>query len=478
MNTVSLRRRVTVTAAVVSGVVLVAVALLVHALFGVVLHRSENAVLRDRVQLAKQLAQDGVSPQGLIERVDSRSTRARLVLSDGRVLGSLTRTAEEGAADTRRVELDGRGELAGARLTVQIDAPLLSRAQSRLGAMLLIATAGAIAVIVVALWIGLARALAPLDAMTRLARDIARGHRGQRLNPSRPGTELGRTAAAFDEMLDALEGALRTTAAAEARARASEQRIRTFVGDAAHELRTPVAGIRALAEAVVQQPADTDSAERERMVVLLAREARRAGRLVDDLLDLARIDAGLHLRRESVDLYDLAAAQLDGMRVLYPHVDFQLDGDHVTAQADAERLAQILVNLLTNACQAMTRNESDETDAAQVRVEVRRTATHDAVEATVTDTGPGVPQADRERIFDRLVRLDVARTDGSGLGLAIARGLARAHGGDLRCVEPPPDHPGASFALRLPINPPSPRDDTHSTQPPADGTKPDAAVRP
>lgn len=450
MRTVSLRRRVTLTAAAVSGIVLVAVALIVHTLFGVVIDRSANSVLRDRVQLAQQLAQDGVSPDVLIERVDSRSTRARLVLRDGRSLGSLTPgMIEDSSIKTRMIQLDSPGEVDGATLSLQIDTPLLSRVQSRLGAILLIATSGAIALIVVALWLGLGRALAPLDAITRIAREIARGRRGQRLNPSRTDTELGRTAAAFDEMLDALEGALDTAATAEGRARASEQRMRAFVGDAAHELRTPITGIRALAEAAIQQPADPDPEERQHLLLLLAREAQRAGRLVDDLLDLARIDAGLQLRHEPVDVFDAAAAQLDRTRMMHPSIDFQLEGDRVTVMADTERLEQILVNLLTNACQAVAIGSANR----EPKVTVRIATTADTAELIVTDTGPGVPHQDRERIFDRLVRLDAARdhrADGSGLGLAIARGLARAQGGDLNCAEPLDGEPGARFVVRLP----------------------------
>lgn len=449
MKTVSLRGRVTLTAALVSGIVLVLVALSVHALFGLVVNRSENTVLTDRAQLARELAQNGVTPEDLVAHVDTRSVRVRLVLADGRTFGSLDhRLAEDSTTKTRLIRLTGSGALDGGRLTLQIDTPLLARVQSRLGVLLTVATTSAIAIISLALWFGVRRALEPLDAMTRLARDIARGHLGRRLEPSRTDTELGRTAAAFDEMLDALEGALRDTAAAEARARASEQQIRAFVGDAAHELRTPITGVRSLAEAVLQQPTDTDPEDRQRMLLLLVRETHRAGRLVDDLLDLARIDAGLQLRREPVDLRALAAAQLDSMRMLYPDTEFRLTGDAVTVSADPERITQILTNLLSNACQAMR-------DHGSATVDVRRSESGSStVELTVSDTGPGIPAAARERVFDRLVRLDSARDtrpDGSGLGLAIARGLARAHGGDLACIAPESrGAQGAVFRLTLP----------------------------
>ncbi|PPJ28967.1 HAMP domain-containing sensor histidine kinase [Nocardia nova] len=464
LPTISLRRRVTVTAAAVSGLALIVVALAVHSLFAIVVARSENTVLTDRVQLARQLAQQNTPPTELIARLDNRSVRARLILADGSVYGSLSpRHVGDGSARTRTITLAG-GAVDRARLTLQVDTPLLDKLRSRLGLVLIGVTATAIVVITAALWFGLRRALAPLDSMTRLAREIAHGGRGRRLSPARTDTELGRTASAFDEMLDALEGA-------EVRARASEQQMRAFVGDAAHELRTPIAGIKAMAEAVLHQPADIDTEEREHMYLLLVREAQRAGRLVEDLLDMARIDAGLTLHPQSVDLHDLVRIQLDRMRVLNPDIDVRLAGRPVRALVDPERIGQVLVNLLANACQAMG-------PGGTVSVTVAGPATPDhepggdphaiaaptgphgmapVAEIRVADTGPGVPASEREHIFDRLVRLDAARDrrrDGAGMGLAIARGIARAHGGDLRCVEPPPGTTGAVFVLTLPPAPP------------------------
>jgi signal transduction histidine kinase len=271
--------------------------------------------------------------------------------------------------------------------------------------------------------------------MTGLARAIAGGRRGGRLRPSKPDTELGRAATAFDEMLDALEGAERA-------ARTSEERTRRFVADAAHELRTPIAGVRAAAEAVV---AETDPARRERLAVLLVRESERASHLVDDLLELARIDAGLTLRSEPVDLHALASAALERVRLVAPGVAVELTGERVWVSGDADRLTQILANLTDNARRAM-----DGTGTLAVTVTRAGPA-----RVLVTDTGPGVAPADRERIFDRLVRLDDSRDRGSsaggaGLGLAIARGIARAHGGDLHCLSRVDGRPGAAFELILP----------------------------
>ena len=328
---------------------------------------------------------------------------------------------------------------------VSADAQLLSGAQRTLERVLIIAGAAALALTALGLVIGIRVALSPLDAMTGLARAIAGGRRGGRLRPSKPDTELGRAASAFDEMLDALEGAERT-------ARTSEERTRQFVADAAHELRTPIAGVRAAAEAVV---AERDPARRERLAMLLVRESDRASHLVDDLLDLARIDAGLTLRSEPVDLRAVAGTQLERVRLVAPDVAVELNGEHVWVSGDVDRLTQILANLTDNARRAMD-------GRGALTIAVHRAG---PARLLVTDSGPGVPEQDRDRIFDRLVRLDAARDrrstqdtprekensrGGAGLGLAIARGIARAHGGDLRCHARADGQRGAVFELILP----------------------------
>jgi signal transduction histidine kinase len=430
-RTTSLRRRVTLTALGVLGVILVAAGLTVSAVFDAQAERSLNALLAGRVQLAKQLAKQGVAPDALVRRVDAPGLRVTLKLPSGETIGA--KQAKSGSLRQARATLGGPEQTAGARIVISADTQLLSGAQRTLQRVLIIAGVAALALTALGLVVGIRVALSPLDAMTGLARTIAGGRRGGRLRPSKPDTELGRAATAFDEMLDALEGAERT-------ARVSEERTRRFVADAAHELRTPIAGVRAAAEAVV---AETDPQRRERLAVLLVRESERASHLVDDLLDLARIDAGLTLRSEPVDLYALASAQLERVRLVAPDIAVELRGARVWTAGDADRLTQILANLANNARHAMD-------GAGTLTVTVTRAG---PARVLVTDSGPGVPEAERERIFDRLVRLDESRDQsagGAGLGLSIARGIARAHGGDLRCVARPDGHPGAAFELTLP----------------------------
>jgi signal transduction histidine kinase len=331
----------------------------------------------------------------------------------------------------------------GSLLTVAVDTAGIDDVRSQLRTVLIPLLLGALVLAGLLLTIVTRTALRPLDRMTRLAQGITRGQRGRRLAPERTDTELGRTAAAFDEMLDALDGA-------ESRALASESRTRRFVADAAHELRTPIAGVQAASEAMLAAGPATDAVGRERLQVLVLGEARRASRLVDDLLSLASIDSGLELRLEPVDLTALLNAQAEQLRLLAPGLCVEVVAPPYTVLADQLRLTQVIANLFENARRYVPRPG---------RVMVRGTRHGSGVDVLVIDDGPGIAAQDRERIFDRLVRLDDARardngstgtTVGSGLGLAIARGIARSHGGELTCVPPTDPWTGAAFLLHLP----------------------------
>jgi two-component system OmpR family sensor kinase len=443
LRTVSLRRRVTALSLTVLAVVLLVVVVLTDVLFAAQSRTDARAQLAVRANLAGQLVTQGVAPRLVTRRIEMSGLAALLVTPDGRRFGTL---ADEPAPSPGGTDQVLRRTLSdGSQLTLVADGQVASLAQQRLRRTLILLGLGALAVAGGVMLLATRLALAPLDAMTALARSITRGDRGARLAPPRTDTELGRAAAAFDDMLDALEGA-------EAGARDAAERTRRFVADAAHELRTPLAGVQAVAEAAMAP--ELSAEERERLNLLLLRETRRAARLVDDLLVLARLDAGLPLRREPVDLLELARAEADRVRLLTPDRALDVDGAPGLVAGDGQRLGQVLGNLLDNA--------SRHTPPGG-RVTVRVWSGGMTV-VQVTDTGPGVPRADRERIFDRLVRLDDARArdgGGSGLGLAIARGIARAHGGDLRCVEPPGGH-GAAFVLTLPAGPPLPADQSSS----------------
>ncbi|MGC4934283.1 sensor histidine kinase [Gordonia sp. DT30] len=447
----SLRTRVTVIALTVVTVSLVTLIAISTALFGVAGHRAATALLGDRATLAQQYARTSRTPEIFLQRIEGRSVRARLELADGEVLGRPTHDAV--AHRTIALHAPRSSWAEGATLTLAVDGDLLGGMQSRLLTGMAITGAVALLLTAVLAWFGMRYALAPLDTMTEVARSIARGRRGERLAPARTDTELGRTAAAFDDMLDSLEGA-------EADRRAAEHSVRQFVADAAHELRTPITGVQAIAETLLQMDTDASVRDREELVLLLVQETRRAGRLVGDMVDMARIDAGLGLHPEPVDVAALAADQCRRVAILHPGLTVTAAGEAAPTLADPGRVSQILANLIDNACQATPSGGRVDVTAA-----LAHTDSGDWVTVTVGDTGPGVPDADRERIFDRLVRLDDSRdrrSGGAGLGLAVARGLARAHGGEVRLLPrttaPTADTAphGAVFRLDLPFRPMEP----------------------
>ncbi len=486
LRTVSLQHRVTVAAlAVMAGLVLV-----LGAFVDITLQRRLASDLRSRLlrdiaavrpiatQPDARAALRALERQGIgttVTRPDGAQVIATGPQPDPVVLSRILAAASRGGSP---VVGEGGGSLSVARVmpsglavTLTADAAFIDRTvrQVRLltlvGGGLVLAVGGLVLTRVVRV------ALAPLDTITGLARAITEGDRGARLAPDRTDTELGRTAAAFDDMLDALEGAENTARAAEAQARAAEARMRDFLSDAAHELRTPVAGLRAAAETVLRETSvdhvSGPPADRERLAVAMVREAERAGRLVDDLLAMARIDRGLALELTQVRLADVAAEQIARQRLLAPHLHVELDGSAPPVLADASRISQILANLLDNARRAVDgrgrvavrlgAESGSAAGSAAGGVTSSLTGSHTGMATVdVLDDGPGIPQADRERVFERFVRLDASRASrsgGAGLGLPIARGLARAHGGDLVALPAPA---GAWLRLSLPMEGPPP----------------------
>ena len=274
---------------------------------------------------------------------------------------------------------------------------------------------------------GTRRALRPLSAVIETATRIAGGDSKLRLEPSRTDTELGRLAAAFDRMVDALETAIDE-------ARASDAATRRFLADASHELRNPIAALQASVETLLRE--QPERPERDRLEAAVARDSERLGRLVNDLLGLARLEA--HPNREPTDVAAVAGALVENARARVPEATITLSAESdTTVSADPDALERVLRNLIDNALAAI-----EPTGGIDVRVRRR----DGYVEALVADDGPGVPEHERLRIFERFVRLDPSKP-GHGLGLAIARRVAQQHGGELTCD---PTQSGAAFTLRLP----------------------------
>lgn len=432
----SLGTRVTLAAIGVLALVLITFVVVVNAVVATQSEQAWEATLAGRAQLGRQLARAGVGPQQIVNRVSTEGVTATLETRNGLLFS--TGTGPGPLAETVTTKLAGSGRVNGATLTVAVDTTLVTEAQVRLRRVLIVGSALALVVSAALLTAVVRWSLRPLDEVAGLARRITAGQRGERLRPDRVDTEIGQTAQALDEMLDELEGA-------EARARAADERSRQFLADAAHELRTPVAGVHAAAETLLHTGSTLPSEERQHLEALLVREADRTGRLVSDLLAVARLDAGEMARpRESTDLAALVDQELDRVRLTHPSVQLSCEGKGTTASVDRQQVAGIIRNLVDNAVRAAGHG-------GEVTVSV--TTVEDWACIDVVDSGPGVPEPDRERIFERLVRLDADRsgtTGGSGLGLAIARGYARAHGGDVRCLEPAPGT-GALFRLALPV---------------------------
>jgi two-component system OmpR family sensor kinase len=308
------------------------------------------------------------------------------------------------------------------------------------------AIAGGIAIALLALvGLPLVRAsLGPLARIESTAAAIARGDLSRRIDHPTGNTEVGRLAAALDTMLSIIEAAYQARAHGEARAIRSEERMREFAADASHELRTPLTSVQGLAEYGLQQGTAASQQELLRLMALIARESGRMGRLVEDLLLLARLDAGRPLELRPADLASIAAEAVQAARVVHPDRPVTLvAAEPVIVLADDGRLRQVIDNLLSNAVKHTP-------DGSPVTVTV--TSAAGSGELSVADTGPGLTQDQAARVFERFYRTDEDRgraRGGAGLGLAIAASLTAAHGGQIG-VDTAPGR-GATFFVRLPL---------------------------
>ncbi|QGQ20926.1 HAMP domain-containing protein [Cellulomonas sp. JZ18] len=260
-------------------------------------------------------------------------------------------------------------------------------------------------------------------------------------------TEVGQVGLALNRLLGHVEGAL-------AARHESETHVRQFVADASHELRTPLASIRGYAELVRRMP-DELPADAVRALERVESESRRMTTLVEDMLLLARLDAGRPLEEAPVDLTALALDAVSDAHAAGPdHVwrlelpDPEDEGSAGTVVlGDEHRLRQVLVNLLANARVHTPPGTTVVTSVAP--------GAQGCVELSVRDDGPGIPDELRHRLFQRFARGDAARSPGSGssgLGLAIVDAVVRAHGGRVDVGQ----GPGAAFTVALPAAPPGP----------------------
>jgi two-component system OmpR family sensor kinase len=264
-----------------------------------------------------------------------------------------------------------------------------------------------------------------------------------------PHTEVGQVGAALNRMLDHVHGALHAR-------QQSETRVRQFVADASHELRTPLASIRGYAE-LTRRGRESVGPDTRHALGRIESEAGRMTLLVEDLLLLARLDAGRPLQFEQTDLVPLVVDTVSDARVAGQDHNWRLDlpDEPALVSADAARLQQVLVNLLGNA-----RNHTPPGTTVTARVQRRGPW----VCVDVEDNGQGIPAELLPRVFERFARGDSARTratGSTGLGLAIVQAVATAHGGAVT-VDSVPGR--TVFTVHLPALPPQPQPDMSRRQ--------------
>ncbi|GAA4674265.1 ATP-binding protein [Streptomyces chumphonensis] len=266
------------------------------------------------------------------------------------------------------------------------------------------------------------RLAAPLDELTDAARAMARGDYARRVQFDRR-DELGELGATFNVMAADLE--------------AADRHRKELVANVSHELRTPIAALRAVLENVVDGVSRPDP---ETMMTAL-RQTERLGGLVEQLLDLSRLDHGvLPLRARRFEVWPYLANVLkeanmskrQGHARTDVHLHLDVSPPELTAHADSERLHQVVTNLIDNAVKHSPAH-------GRVTVSARPGRQPQGLELEVQDEGPGIPESDRERVFERFGRSASADSGdgGTGLGLAIARWAVNLHGGRIRVAESP-----------------------------------------
>ncbi len=319
----------------------------------------------------------------------------------------------------------------------------LSLLQGTLNQLLIVEAAVSGAVLLALVFLGyfvVRVGMRPLLAIEETAGAIAAGDLSRRVAHDDAGTEVGRLGAALNAMLSTIERAFGIQ-------RASEERLRRFLADASHELRTPVTSIRGYAElfrrGAANRPEDLALAMRR-----IEEEAQRMGLLVEDLLLLARLDQGRPIEREQVDLAALAIDAAADAQVLAPERPITVEAnDAVLVLGDEQRLRQVVSNLVQNALR-----HTPELTPVSVAV----TAAGGRACLSVHDEGPGLVPEEAARVFERFYRADPSRTRGSGgtgLGLSIVASIAAAHGGTAR-VETALGA-GATFIVELPLHEPA-----------------------
>ncbi|MEV4801561.1 HAMP domain-containing sensor histidine kinase [Nonomuraea sp. NPDC049421] len=447
----SLRGRVTLIATAVAALVLIPVAVA-----GIMVARTlvSASVFNDTRNTAERIASEmrgGVLPLGAAIPVPDPSVDLiQVVSADGRLLGASDGARALPLLDDVRPTDAGQVintttclptecvHVSAVRVSMFPDSPIVYAGRSSpdvlqthtLEIVVFIEVAMLIALAGWSTWLVTGRALRPVGTMRAELDAVHAGDLSRRVTQPPGDDEVALLARSVNGTLARLE-------------RSAEQQ-RQFASDASHELRTPIAGLRAQLESAQLYPDDTDM---EALVESALRDTDRLETIITDLLLLARIGSRVDIVKERLDLACLVRQELATRNDKIPVQVDLTEGAYV--EGVRTQLARALTNLLDNA-----QRYAEQTVLVTVHPEPVRTANGSdncaLVVLTVENDGIEIPLHDRERIFERFTRLDTARsrdTGGAGLGLAIARDVAVAHGGTI-CVEDRPG--GARFVLRLP----------------------------
>jgi two-component system, OmpR family, sensor kinase len=315
----------------------------------------------------------------------------------------------------------------GGFLVVGTSLDQVIRTTDQIGLIVILGSVAVVMLIGLGVFVVVRRGLRPIEAMARQADRITGGDLTERVATHDPRTEVGRLGAALNGML--------------ARIDASQQQMRRFFGDASHELRTPLASLRANAQ-LYQQGALQDLSEVDEVMDRIVLETRRMGRLVDDMLRLARLGQHPDQFREPVDVTAVVTGCAGRVRIADPARTWQVQiGDGLTVTGDQELLRRAVDNLLMN---VLVHTPAGTAGA------ITACGGDGGVTIEVSDDGPGVPPDQLPHIFERFYRAGTrSGGSGSGLGLAIAAEVASAHGGTAQAAPVTPH--GLRVTLGLPV---------------------------